>query len=68
MIEKPRSVKSKARFLCRTCEGSHLTHLCPATTGIMEAWLSLDDPSGSDFSVVSPHFVPSLVDTVVMAM
>jgi hypothetical protein len=34
MIEKPRCLKRKPRFLCRTCEGSHLTHLCPITTRI----------------------------------
>jgi hypothetical protein len=33
-IEKPRHLRRKPKFLCRTCEGSHLTRLCPATTGI----------------------------------
>jgi hypothetical protein len=67
-IEKPRRFRRKAKFLCRTCEGSHLTRLCPATAGIPEAWFSLEGPSGSDSSVVSPHSIPSLVDTEVMLM
>jgi hypothetical protein len=34
MIEKHRCLRRKPRFFCRTCEGSHLTHLCPITAGI----------------------------------
>jgi hypothetical protein len=45
MIEKPRRVRRKPKFLCRTCEGDHLTHLCPATVGIPEAWFSPGGPS-----------------------
>ena len=41
MIENPRHLKRKPRFLCRTCEGSHLTHLCPFTAGIPEVWAHL---------------------------
>jgi hypothetical protein len=28
-IEKPRRVRCKPKFLCRICEGDHLTRLCP---------------------------------------
>jgi hypothetical protein len=28
----------KSKFLCRTCEGDHLTGLFPTTVGIPEAW------------------------------
>jgi hypothetical protein len=68
MIEKPRRLRRKPRFLCRTCEGSHLTHLCPVTAGIPEAWGSPKGPSGSEASMVSQHSVPSLVDTTIMPM
>jgi hypothetical protein len=59
-IEKPRHLRRKPKFLCRTCEGSHLTHLCPATAGIPEAWGSPKGPSDSKASMVSPHLVPSI--------
>jgi hypothetical protein len=68
MIEKPRRLRHKPIFLCRTCEGSHLTCLCPVIAGIPKAWFSLEGPSSSESSMVSPHSVPSLVDTIVMAM
>jgi hypothetical protein len=68
MIEKPRRLRRKPIFLCRTCEGSHLTHLCPINVGIPEAWGSPKHPSGSKASMVSQHFVPYLVDTTIMLM
>jgi hypothetical protein len=68
MIEKPRRLRRKPRFLCRTCEGSHLTRLCPFTAGILEAWGSPKGPSGSEASMVSQHSIPSLVDTTIMPM
>jgi hypothetical protein len=68
MIEKPRRFRRKVIFLCRTCEGNHLTRLCPATAGILEAWFSLEAPSSSESSMVSPHSIPSLADTIVMPM
>jgi hypothetical protein len=68
MIEKPRRLRRNPRLLCRTCEGSHLTRLCPVTTGILEAWGLPKGPSGSEASMVSQHFVPSLVDTTVTPM
>jgi hypothetical protein len=68
MIETPRRLKRKPRFLCRTCEGSHLTHLCPITNVIPEAWGSPKGPSGSKETMVSQHSVPSLVDTTVKPM
>jgi hypothetical protein len=67
-IEKPKRFRRRARFLCRTCEGIHLTRLCHATVGILEAWFSLEGPSGSKSSMVSPHSIISLVDTTVMPM
>jgi hypothetical protein len=68
MIEKPRRVRCKPKFLCRTCKGDHLTHLCPATVGIPEAWFSLRGPLGSESSLVSPHSVSPLIDMIVMPM
>jgi hypothetical protein len=68
MIENPRCLICKPRFLCRICEGSHLTHLCPITAGIPETWGSPKGPSSSEASMVSQHSVPSLVDTTVMPM
>jgi hypothetical protein len=68
MIEKPRSLRRKPRFLCRTYEVSHLTHLCHFTTGIPKVWGSPKGPSGSEASMVSQHSIPSLVDTIVMLM
>jgi hypothetical protein len=68
MIEKPRRLNCKPRFLCRTCEGCQLTRLCPFTTGIPEAWGSPKGPSGSEASMVSQHYTPSLVGTTVMPM
>jgi hypothetical protein len=65
MIENRRCLRGKPRFLCRTCEGSHLTRLCPVTTGIPEAWSSLKGPLGSEPSMVSKHSVPYLVYKIV---
>jgi hypothetical protein len=64
-IEKPRCLICKPKFLCGTCEGIHLTHLCPATTGIPEAWGSPKIPSDSKASMVSPHTTSSLIISVV---
>jgi hypothetical protein len=68
MIENPRRLRRKPRFLCRTCEGSHLTRLCHVNARIQEAWGSPKGPSGSEASMVSQHSVPSLVDTTIMPM
>jgi hypothetical protein len=68
MIDKPRCLRRRPRFLCRICEGSHLTRLCLVTTGIPEAWGSPKGPLGYEASMVSQHSVPSLVDTTVMPM
>jgi hypothetical protein len=65
MIEKPRCVRHKPKFLCRLCKGDHLTHLCPATVVVQEAWSFPRGPSGSESSLASQ---PSLVDTTVMSM
>jgi hypothetical protein len=67
-IEKPRHLRRKPKFLCRTCEGDHLTRLCPATVGIPEAWFSPEGPLGSEVSVVSPHPISPLMDTEVMPL
>jgi hypothetical protein len=68
MIEKPRRVRRKPKFLCRICEGDHLTRLCPATAGIPEVWSSPRGPSGSESSLVSQHSVSPLIDMTVMPM
>jgi hypothetical protein len=67
-IEKPRCLRRKPKFLCRTCEGYHLTHLCPATTGILEVWGSPKGPLGSEVSMVSPHSISSLIDMTIMSL
>jgi hypothetical protein len=64
-IEKPRRLICKPEFLCRTCEGSHLTHLCPATIRIPKAWGSPKIPSDSKASMVSPHTTSPLIISVV---
>jgi hypothetical protein len=66
-IEKPKHLRHNPKFLCRTYEGSHLTHLCPATTGIPEAWGSPKGPSESEASVVSPYLVPP-IDMTIMSL
>jgi hypothetical protein len=68
MIEKPRHIGRKPKFLCRLCKGGHLTRLCPATVVVQEAQSLSDSPSGSESSLVSQHSNPSLVDTMVMSM
>jgi hypothetical protein len=57
-IEKPRCLRHKPKFLCRNCEGDHLTRLCLATVGIPEARGSPKGPSDSQASIFSPHLVP----------
>jgi hypothetical protein len=65
-IEKPRRVRRRPKFLCRTCEGNHLTRFCPATVGIPEAWFSLGGPPSSEASMVSSHSVSPLIEKTVM--
>jgi hypothetical protein len=66
--EKPRCLRRKPKFLCRTCEGSHLTCLCPTNTGIPKAWGSPKSPSDSEASVVSTHTTSPLIISVVPLM
>jgi hypothetical protein len=68
MIEKAIHVRRKPKFLCRTCEGDHLTRFFPATSGILEAWSSPRGPSGFESSLVSQNFVSPLIDMTVMPM
>jgi hypothetical protein len=68
MIENPRHIIHKPKFLCRLCKGYHLTRLCPATVVVQEAWSLPRGPSGSESSLVSQHSNPSLVDTTVVPM
>jgi hypothetical protein len=64
-IEKPQCLRCNPRFFCRTCEGSHLTHLCLITVEIPEAWGSPKSPSNSEASVVSLHTTSPLIISVV---
>jgi hypothetical protein len=64
-IEKPRHLRHKPKFLCKTCEGSHPTRLCPDTTEIPEAWGSPKIPSDSEASMVSPHTTSPFIILVV---
>jgi hypothetical protein len=65
-IEKPRRLRRKPKFLCKTCEGIHLTHFCPTTTGILEVWGSPKIPSEFDTFVVCPHTNSPLIVSVVL--
>jgi hypothetical protein len=67
-IEKPRHVRCKPKFLCKTCEGNHLTHLYLAIVEIPEVWFSIRGPSVSEASMVSPHPVSPLIDMKIMPM
>jgi hypothetical protein len=67
-IKKPRRLRRKPKFLCRTCKGNHLTCLCPATAEIPEVWGSPKGSSYSEAFVVSPHLFPPLIDTVVTSL
>jgi hypothetical protein len=68
MIEKPRRIGHKPKFLYIFCKGDHLIHLCPAIVVVQEARSLFDSPSGSVSSLVSQHYNPSLVDTTVTSM
>jgi hypothetical protein len=68
MIEKTRRLRCKPKFLCRTCEGNHLNHLCPVTARIPEVWGSPKGPMGSEVSMVSPHPISPLIDMEVMSL
>jgi hypothetical protein len=65
-IEKPKHLRHEPRLLCRTCEGSYLTHLCPSTARIPEVWGSPKGPSNYEVSMVSPHLVPPIDTTVTL--
>jgi hypothetical protein len=67
-IEKPRHLRRKPKFLCKTCEGDHLIHLCLAIVGIPEAWGSPKGPSYSEASMVSPHLVSPLIEIALMLL
>jgi hypothetical protein len=67
-IDNPKHLICKTKFLCRTCEGSHVTLLCPSLVGIPEAWGSPKGHSNFEASVGSPHLVPSLIDTTVIPL
>jgi hypothetical protein len=64
-INKPRRLRRKPKFLCRTCEVNHLTHLCPITTETLEVWGSPKSPSDSETSLVSPHTTSTFITSVV---
>jgi hypothetical protein len=68
LIEKPKRLRRKPKFLCRTCEGSHLTRLCPVTVGIPEAWHSPKIPSDSKTTMISIHTSPPLMVSVVLPL
>jgi hypothetical protein len=66
--KNPRHVIYKPGFLCRICEGCHLTHLCPTTVRIPKVWSSPRGPSGSELSLVSQHSISPLIDMTIMPM
>jgi hypothetical protein len=53
MIEKPRHIGCKPKFLCRLYKGGHLTRSCPTTVVVEELQSLFDNPSGSESSLVS---------------
>jgi hypothetical protein len=65
MIEKPKRIRCKPKFLCRICKGYHLTCLCPAIFVVQEVCSLPGVPSGSESSLDSNL---SLYDIVVMWM
>jgi hypothetical protein len=67
-IEKPRHLRHKPKFLCRTYEGDHLTFLCPSTARILEVWASPKSPLDSEAFVVSPHPVSPLINMTIMPL
>jgi hypothetical protein len=67
-IVKSRRLRSKPKFLRRTCEGDHLTHLCLAIAGIPKAWGSPKCPLYFEAFVVSPNHVPPLIDVTVIPL
>jgi hypothetical protein len=60
-IEKPKRLRRKPKFICKTCEGSHLTHLCLVTAEILEAWGSPKIPSDSETPMIPHHTTSPLV-------
>jgi hypothetical protein len=68
MIEKPRRIRHKPRFLCILFKGGHLTRLCPTLVVVEEMYSLSDNPSGSKSSLVSQHSISPLIDTTVMSM
>jgi hypothetical protein len=64
-IKKPRCLRRKPKFFCRTCKGSHLMCLCPITVEIPEASGSPKSPSNSEASVVSLHTTSPLFVSMV---
>jgi hypothetical protein len=64
-IEKPRHIGHNPMLICRLYKGDHITHLCPTTIVVQEAWSSPGGPSGSKSSLVSQISNPSLVDTMI---
>jgi hypothetical protein len=66
MIENPRHIGIKPKFLCRLGKGGHLTFLCPTTYVVREAWSFSDGSLGSKSSLVSQQYSPPLVDETVM--
>jgi hypothetical protein len=67
-IVKHRCLRHKPNFLCKTCEESHLTRLCPVTIGIPEAWGTPKGTSDSEAFVVSPHSVSPFINMVVILL
>jgi hypothetical protein len=67
-LSPTRRLRRKPKFLCRTCEGIHLTRLCLITVDIPEVWGSPKSPSYSKASMVSPHTTSPLIVSVVPSM
>jgi hypothetical protein len=64
-FEKPIRVIHNPKILFRLYKQDHLTHLCPTTVVVQDAWSFPGGPSGSELSLASQ---PSLVDTTIMPM
>jgi hypothetical protein len=64
-IKKPRCLRCKTKFLCRTCERNHLTRLCTVSSEIPEVLGSPKRPSDSETSLVSPLTTSPLIASVV---
>jgi hypothetical protein len=67
-IENPRRLRHMPKFLCRICEGYHLTCLFPTTVVVPKEWSFPGVPLGYESYLVSQHSISPMIDTTFMPM